>query len=66
MRGDRHQPPAADGHFCVQVGTLVLKKAALRGGSLRSVVLSQGSGCAVATSPPPCSLCPHCREGLVN
>lgn len=49
MCGDGHQPPASHSHFCIQVGMLVLKKVALLGGSLVSVVLSQRSRCFVAT-----------------
>lgn len=66
MCGDGHQPPSPHSHFCIQVRMLVLKKVALLGGSLVSVVLSQRSGCLVATSPPSCSLCSHCRKGLFN
>lgn len=39
MCGDSHQPPAPYSHLCIQVGMLVLKKVALLGGSLVSIVL---------------------------
>lgn len=50
MCSDGHQPSAPYGHFCIQVGMLVLKVLALLEGSLISLMLSQSSGFSLATT----------------
>lgn len=66
MCSDGHQPPAPHGHLCIQVGMQILKKVVLLGENLLSIVLSQSSGCRVATPPLSCSLCSHCRKGCLT